>query len=391
MTRARLFVEELLYNAVVFMIFYGVALLPATMFLSGGIPVALLFTALPFALNMIIRLYVKYISLFFLLHALIPVAGYFAAPLWGFGGLESALLAVLLVAYMIFSVASRVGSNRPDLSFALCVVACVVYVVFCAVAEHNGLSGLIGIYAALTTITIAAGVICTHMVNVDSSLGSLTQETTQPVSPILSFNNKIITGFLIILLALAFGSRYMMIDRIIRALGRGLLALIKFIFSLFTYEPEPVEEYGEVEVQQPPENMFGPEEQQETFWLWEYLEKILITLMTALLIAGFIALIIYVIHVIYKRFFEAAREDEDEREFIMPELFKETFSGRGKRISAWFSPVNRIRRAFKKKITSHMKRGAPILQSDTPTQMKDKIQTEDISVLVEEYEKARYR
>ncbi|MDR1000259.1 MAG: hypothetical protein LBL96_05600 [Clostridiales bacterium] len=391
MTRERLFVEELLYNAVVFMIFYGVTLLPATMFMGDNFAVVLLFTALPFAINMLIRMYVKYISLFFLLHVLIPAAGYFIASAWGFGALESALLTVVLTAYLIFSIASRIGANRPNLSFAACAVACIVYVVFCAVAEHNGLTGLIGIYVTLATVTVAAGVLEAHLVNVDSSLDSLTAESTQPVKPILSFNNKIITGFLIILLALVFGSRYMMIDRIVRALGQGFLTLIKFIFSLFTYKPEQVDDYGEIEVAQPPENVFGIEEQEEPFWLWEYVEKILVALVTVLLVVGFVALIVYVIYVIYKRFFESARMDEDEKEFIMPNLFKEMVGKQGKRIASWFLPVNRIRRVFKRKIISHIKKGVQISQSDTPTQMKDKIQSEDISGLVKEYGAARYQ
>ena len=53
-------------------------------------------------------------------------------------------------------------------------------------------------------------------------------------------------------------------------------------------------------------------------------------------------------------------------------------------------PDDKTRRLFWKTIRRHIKRGVPIIPSDTPDEMAERIKTKDISSLVEDYKQVRY-
>jgi len=54
-------------------------------------------------------------------------------------------------------------------------------------------------------------------------------------------------------------------------------------------------------------------------------------------------------------------------------------------------PRDPTRRAYYKKVHRHIKKGVPILESDTPDMIADKIRpAEDIDALTAEYEQVRY-
>jgi len=77
------------------------------------------------------------------------------------------------------------------------------------------------------------------------------------------------------------------------------------------------------------------------------------------------------------------RHDDDEREFVFPFLQK--------RHRRPVIPTNPIRRAFRDKIMEHIKRGAPIHVSDTPTDMVKRIKNEDLTQLAARYCETRYK
>jgi hypothetical protein len=74
----------------------------------------------------------------------------------------------------------------------------------------------------------------------------------------------------------------------------------------------------------------------------------------------------------------------DEREFIRP-------APRLRSLRATPAPLHPIRKLFKDTAKKHVKMGVPIKHSDTPTDMKNRIHSEDIGGLVEEYETVRYK
>jgi len=124
---------------------------------------------------------------------------------------------------------------------------------------------------------------------------------------------------------------------------------------------------------------------------WEFLTNIIFGIVSI----GIIALILYVAYRLLmvllrlrprrRDMYSDSASTEDEREFIRPKARKRN------RIRSVFSELHPIRRLFKETAKKHVKMGVSIKKSDTPTDIKNRIHSEDISDLADEYAEVRYR
>ncbi|MCL2350997.1 MAG: hypothetical protein FWC55_00545 [Firmicutes bacterium] len=387
----RKFFEDILHNGAMLALLLGMCLLPAALLFGAGTAYALLAAAIvPFFFNLFLRRKVRNAALFLLAHLLFPAAAFFLIP-----GLPLKLAALAVLAVMdVLSISQRLSRNPRGYGASLCVAGVAVLIVMCFLAGARGLPRVANVYPALAALMFGAYILYSHMANVDSSLDAITMTSVQPVKDILSFNNRAMTAFMVILLLVVIISPFLMIDKVVLLAGKGLLNGLRFILSrLFdnaapaapapTDAPAPVPGMGQDMIA-----LLGPPGESGRFW--DVLQNIILGALYILMFPAAAALVVVPVFLFIRRFNRTRKNGADDIESIAPDaVFKDAARRLRNAVPSIFRE-NRTRRLFRKKMQAHLRAGAPLEPSDTPWQMERKITKEDLRDLVKEYEEVRY-
>lgn len=131
----------------------------------------------------------------------------------------------------------------------------------------------------------------------------------------------------------------------------GLLWLVGMFFGLFGTKGEEQEIYSQTEVIRQEEML--PIEPGKTFWLWQVLEKVFLTVIVCLLAAAVVYGVVQLFLFLRERFRHRLRKKEEELEQGIDVREKVDIIRRssGKRdFFAFLSPKERIRRIYKKRV-----------------------------------------
>jgi len=250
--------------------------------------------------------------------------------------------------------------------------------------------------AAFFTVNASLAFICaiivTHVSNIDNSLENLTLTNSQPVKPILDFNNRAIAVFVLLTALAALLSTAIRLDFILPLILRAFIALMKWFFSLFSQAPEPETTEPVPPLEGDGLGLFSSADDPSMFFI--ILEKILFFVMYTALVALVLFAIGSAIYTFYKKFYALKQDNGDKTEFAAPlySVKKERFIlKRIKSIFPVFDKNARIRKLFYKKVKSYLTKGVKLRKDNTAQTIAQKIERfEDIHDLTQLYEKARY-
>ncbi len=387
MYKNRMTLNDILYDLVVFIVFYSAAVFSDFIFYKD-ITVVYKFALLivPFYAAFWLRRVTK--KLFVFLGAIIALAVAcvfiqqgFSLRLW-VGG--------VMAATALYTVIKRVSGSDSDFTnaFAFTVSSLMIVLSFASVILKH--YAIVPVFSVNVVVVLISKLLWTQIYNMDSSLELITRNTVQPVKNIVSFNNKIIFVFIVAAVVIMVLSRYYRIDAAITFLGVSFLNFLRYLASLSKDEPPvatPQPQNASRGGGQPDlAAIFGPG---KTSAFFAVLEQALMFLTMVGLVVGVFALIWYVCFSIYRGFYANRKDDADYKELFMPDIF----IGKTKiSLRDFFTnyPTNRIRRMFYKKVKKNISKGVPIEVSDTAMEISEKIQSENIRGLAAEYERARY-
>jgi len=393
MTPGRIFTKKILADFYCFSILY--TFLSLGLYASGGLSWAIygLSLLLPFYGMMAVREKVSNIGLFLLAHILLS-----AWPLlipW------SIWVKLMVTAFMLvacgYSIRMRLRGDWTIETSAL-VFAAILNIVVAFLAAYLAFDSLIYFLMVWLLAVLICGMAFAQIHSVDASLELLTAGSQQPVKSVLRFNNVIILIFIGLVLVAAVFSLVVPIGNVLSAVGAGLMAALRFLFSLLPSS-------GEGEAAAVEEAAGGPDTgnmdfmddaaKEPALWL-QILEKVMVYLVVVAMIAGLIALIIYIFYNFYRRFYSTRVQDGDVKEFIGPELTVENLKTSWNNLRNRF-PIfgkdeeQRIRRRYYKKVRQHIKKGVRIQKQDTTQEIAGKIKpAEDIGYITGQYEWVRY-
>ena len=385
MTARRIFVEDLLCSTVHFVVFYAMAItavVPLTGFDESVFWMLLM--AVPFYANFFYRRYIRSTFLMILAHLAIPMAVFFLHDATAF--LRVFVIAVMVV-LTVYSLIHRV-KGRYIIDGVFGTFASILIIVLYFVAQHVGSGYATIIYPLLIAIVLIGYELHSRMVKVDLSLEVITRVSIQPVRQILKFDHKSMVVMVGVLILFTFISHFFLTGPLVEQISRIRLPQIES-------DPDhiPIERFLPMTTGMngaiPFMYMDDPPEPHPLLILFEEIIMFLVQVAVVLLI---LTVIVSGIIYVYKRLGYKQREIPyedgiDEKAIVIPEKIKKA------RRSIWdlFDwQGDKTRRLFRKKILRHRKMGVPIIESDTPIQMSERIVNEDISALTTEYEKVRY-
>lgn len=296
----------------------------------------------------------------------------------------------------IYSTAVRVrGEKGLDRGFALVAVLILAGVsIFLNYVGYPKLTGLLAVYAF---VILLGYLICSQTFQVDYTLDILSKAANQPRKTMLRFNNGILVAFLIPVGVAALISPFLPLDRVVLAVGE---VLRRFLRWLFTYIAAFFS--GEAPV---PEEAPLPDQSTDAFWAtppaetpyWlEVLEAIVYYVLNAAVLVGAIALVVYVIYRLYKRFHSTVTADGDVREYIGPQLTREKLESRWRRFrdrlpSFGRDDRERVRRVYFRKVRAQIRKGVDVQAADTTGEIRQKLApSEEFNTLTGQYNAARY-
>lgn len=231
-----------------------------------------------------------------------------------------------------------------------------------------------------------------HAGKLQEQMERFMSKPTQPARQIRRYNQLIFAVYAVIALVLLTLSPMLGLQRIFPWLGRQAIKLLRLILSLI----KP----GEDEPLPPDEMAGGPMEMapmpEQPAWL-AFLGMLFYYLMNVLFYVGLLAVLIYCIFWIYRRFYKNT-QSIDKSESLVPRLFqdiKKQARQTGKRLLRPFGRTDeeKIRDAYTRLVSFLIKQGFVWQSGLSPRKYAAAVQAEsgpDIQVLTEIYEKARY-
>lgn len=371
---------------------------------------------LPILYLYLVRCTVRNFFLFFLLHAfaLLPAAVYI--PLLGdltteavyIGGAQvefymtwDALgkfgmgIMILATAFIIiYSIVDRLKDLSDTTSMGGLIVITLVLTAGYLAAEHMRNPFIRPYLLGCELAAIAVYFADMHTRNVNSTLTNINEMLNQPEQKIRRSNNRILLMFLIGTLAFALLAVVLRLDRVIVWTLQALLAGIRFLVSLIPSRDAPPDETS-IPMESAPEPDDGSGMMPDggsTAAIWIYLEYLL----TFAMIVAIVGLIIYGLYRFYKWFYSRSVKTVRSDEFEETTDFIETQpTARPRGIGSLFERLRltdekKVRRMYKKRLAGPMKRGDKVRPSDTPEEILRKLPAENLEVLSEIYERARY-
>ena len=258
----------------------------------------------------------------------------------------------------------------------------------------------VGVFLNISSlISLAAVVLYMHLDNMRFGLGLIGEhhKKTTNMSPV---SNMLITVFLIIIII--FGSLSILFpsEAAVLVIARLLLNIILFPFQLMAFIFQSI--IGEPVPEMPLEEMltgdgnFVPEEGEEPpeNFVFNRVISFIVGLLSALgLLAVAVTFLVLLFYRLYRAF---GKKGEEGKSSLMPEdaISRLKFVlGDFKELLPNFklSARHPVRRAYIKKVNSHIKQGLRVHPHYTPEVIADKIRPkEDIDELTQKYEKVRY-
>ena len=383
MGRSRYLITDIIYNIVWLAFFYGIFMVPAVMLLGFGIYGLLPLMSAVFFYFFLVRRFIKPVWLMVPAHFIALFAVWHIGP-----SLPHQLFYVAAV--MLMMIFSFIQRYRPAQTFSVefSYLTPIVLISLAILAGFQDYGHMVVHYAALIIITSVGGKLQSRMADVNSTLEIITQNSTQPVTKILSFDYKAVFMLGLALVGLILLLNRLLIRPVLEAIARWLSTIPPIeIADTVPY----TDIFGGTGQMGGDEFLYFLMTDAESALFWRILEWITLYIFVPIL---FLVLIVFAGRAIRNLLIslglkksevpELAGGFEDIKEFIRTSKPKRSW---------FFGPRNEnsIRRRFRETVTRQMKKGVPIQKSDTPAQMAGKIQTEDISALAEEYAAVRYR
>ena len=383
MNSKRDFFMDAFLNLVWLAIFYGGFVVPAIMLLHLRVDILLLVSGVMCFGFLLMRRIIRPVVPMVLAHIIVPVLAFYFAP----GSFEQAMYVGVAIALALFSFQQR---HKRSFTFTTGTVyaAPIVLIALALFMGTRGHDYIYTTYAALIILVSIGSKLHIRMTHVNDSLGVITQTSTQPVKKILAFDYKAMVVLSLLMVGLVLFLHVFLMRPALEAISGINIRMPQFDSSYTADEPFiPPMDIGpgfDLYEYLAGEPFSGP------LWLWVILERLLFFVMPPLIVLGIGILLFRLIRKIYRQLGIKTRQSqehasgyEDIKEFIRtPKVRRPWFFGSRNE--------HKLRKLFRETVTRHMKKGVPIEKSDTPVQMAEKIQGEDIRALAEEYAAVRY-
>jgi len=374
---------DIINNFTHLVIIYGL-FATAVYIITGSVMQLLLLWVMivPFGVNFVLRRKVNVLGVLVLVHMIMPILFIFLLPFTPLG----ITWMVLLVGLALHSIACSFA-KKPTVSISFSIPWAMVFTVFAMWAASADVWTLVVLYPIVIGVAVIGRKILIYMIQLDMSLSVPHLSSTQPLEKITSFNYRLVAGLAVVIAVMAVPI-YLFV----------LVPFVNLIMRIFPGLPEMTPGAAEVP---DPRGVYATPPVAIPPWLMEevepsLLQQVIIWILNIALGAILIVIagaVLYVLASIILRLVNLKIRKseahlnlagiEDEREFIIPKLLG---AKRRRRVKGSEHPV---RRMFRETVVRHIKKGVPIVKSDTPADMADRIQ-EDISQLAEDYEKVRY-
>jgi len=385
MNNQRKIIIETMDNIAYLAFFYGIAAIP--IFLAYENPAdlwRLALIALPFWGCFFLRRLIKNFWLSLLVHFLFPVLAFFIVP-----GLIPAVVAVATVFAMVIFSLNHYFTRDTTTGNGFILIAGTFYSIVSIWAFFTGHLPLAAVYPPLVIITAVMRIVVIRMQQMDKSLEAIRLSSEQPVMRIVSFDYKLVAGLIAVIIALTLIIYFAVTGPVLEFIAERVRG-IEFA------EITPGEEDPALLEQSPmmPTGADGMDflDLGDYRVLPAWVNLLTTILFSAIAAATFCFLVFAIIRSIIKRLSEriitnelADGTAEDEKEFIFPQM-KKRAGKRGKHDNE-----NPVRRLFRETMTAQIKKGVPIREHDTPTDMAARVKSEDLNELAEKYAGVRYR
>ena len=385
----RLYFADMLVKATVFTLLVTITL-PVYSWVAGGTRLYLVYLlAVPFfSMILLSRLFDSLLS-FVVIHAAALASVYF----WPFDFKIKIVFAAFMAVSAVYSFTERVSAESGGVSFAFLTLISAANAGCVMIVSSLGLYAPAVFFMSNVFAAAACYFLYRHVTDVARSLEAISLTTSQPVRTIIKFNNVAIAIFIALAAAAAVFSGYIPIAAALRGAGSLLFAALKFLLGRMSGPDSSSDIQTEFMYEQSAQSYDYLPPPGEPFILWVILEKIIMFLTTAAVIAGVIAGVAYLCYRLYKIFYANVADQYDVKEFISPGADSERASARRPGTPRLFAapPSQRIRRLFYKKVRKHMKSGLKVERHQTAREIAALIKkTEDIDELAALYERARY-
>ena len=382
MSPIRKAIIELVDNLVHLALFYGLLAVP--MYLVNQDPQALLWLVLmvlPLLWNFFLRRVLKKFWFALPAHMVAPTIVVLVVP-----GLAPQVLWTVAVAILTLYSLGHYFRHQPSSGVWSIVLCASLFSALSIWAGRGDYWNLAAVYPPLIIIAVIGSVIVMAMMQMDQSLEAAGMSSAQPIKKIIKFNYKLMLGLSGTIFLLALLVFFVFTGPVSRFLS-GMFPEVSLIrpvteptyFSMYQGRWEPLAD------------LTGMLEEREPSAFALLMALILQVVFVAPGVIGSAILICLIVRAIFRwlsrrnRFYTQNLYDlgeGDEREFILPSVNTSRRMRRG--------PENPIRRLFRQTVTRHIKMGVPIRKSFTPTDIATRINTNDITSLVDEYVKVRY-
>ena len=300
-------------------------------------------------------------------------------------------LSVIIVIIRIAGRLRDAGTILNSPHFATVLLFAVLYIIGTAVNQPF----LMNVNYYLAFAYILAVLVYMNFTNLEGYLEVNRDVANVPKRTIGRTNNLMLLGYLALTVVLMLVVPLFGLDRAIRALWQGILALIRLITSRGgdTEAAESSIAEETMAASAPQDGMFA-EDTPTPLWL-EAFYHALTVMITFIVGAAIIIGLIYAVYRLVKAFYRPAKENGDVEEFINDTDDRESVSGADGifgRVREFFdpSPNSVIRRAYRRRIRKEKK---DIQETMTPSEIEDAAGLpagDERRVYHELYEKARY-
>ena len=244
---------------------------------------------------------------------------------------------------------------------------------------------LVAMYPVVLVLAVAGRMLFIRMIKMDRSLEIIHQSYKQPIDRLIAFDYKLSAGIGAAFVAMAAAIYLLLIAPIVNALRRTTPTVPNIELEDNGRIPDAI-----IMRDASPPAFLEDMPHREPWLFWDILTPIVFAIATTLalilVVYGAYRLLMFLLGL--KAHKSSLATDTlnitDEREFIRP-------APRLRSLRATPAPLHPIRKLFKDTAKKHVKMGVPIKHSDTPTDMKNRIHSEDIGGLVEAYETVRYK
>jgi len=382
MTKTRRLVVEAIDNITYFALFYGI--FAAIIYLITSDPMDLLratFMIVPAMINFLLRRVTNQLGKLIAIHSVLPILLVVILP----NNMITAVWVTITAGLALFSVIF--AFRKPPTEAASFIAPCAtLFVILSLWSASIGSWHLTVIYPFLLAIAVTGRILLLRLIKMDRSLEAMHLSYKQPIDKIVAFDYKLTAGLIAALVGVSLAMYLLLIAPIAGAIFRAVPALPQIDIDSGREMPDDTR----LESSLPITDLLNiPERAPSPFW--EFLTRIAFGIVSLAIIAIILyGLYRFLMLLLSRRagndgMHVDSASTEDEREFIRPQ------SRTRNRVRSAFTELHPIRRLFKETAKKHIKMGVSIKQSDTPTDIKNRIHSEDISNLAEEYAQVRYK